>query len=147
MNAAVTEQGLGDVQNSDAPDISAFDIMNLPADFVPRAYTYFETLRAASPIHRNADGSYILIRYDDLVTIYRNPSVWSSDKRVDFEPKFGASSLYEHHTTSLVFNDPPDHTRIRKLFQAAFTRKALAALTPLIHTLVDVYLDLSLIHI
>ena len=141
MNAAVTEQELGDVQNTNAPDISAFDIMNLPADFVPRAYTYFEALRAVSPIHQNANGSYILTRYDDLVAIYRNPSVWSSDKRVDFEPKFGPSSLYEHHTTSLVFNDPPDHTRIRKLFQAAFTRKALAALTPRIHTLVDGYLD------
>ena len=141
MNAAVTEQDLGDVQNTDAPDISAFDIMNLPSDFVPRAYTYFEALRAASPIHQNANGSYILTRYDDLVAAYRNPSVWSSDKRVDFEPKFGASSLYEHHTTSLVFNDPPDHTRIRKLFQAAFTRKALAALTLRIHTLVDGYLD------
>ena len=41
----------------------------------------------------------------------------------------------------MVFCDPPDHTRIRKLFQAAFTRKALAALTPRINALVDGYLD------
>ena len=122
-------------------DVGAFDIMNLPGDFVPRAYEYFAALRQESPIHRNSDGSYILTRYDDLVTAYRNPGVWSSDKKVDFKPKFGESPLYEHHTTSLVFNDPPDHTRIRKLFQAAFTRKALAALTPRIHSLVDSYLD------
>ena len=55
MTAAVTEQGLGDVQNTNSPDISDFDIMNLPSDFVPRAYTYFETLRAVSPIHRTVD--------------------------------------------------------------------------------------------
>ena len=122
-------------------DIAGFDLMNLPDDYVARAYDYFAALRAASPVHRNSDGSFLLTRYDDLVTAYRDTSVWSSDKTIDFQPKFGASSLYEHHTTSLVFRDPPDHTRIRKLFQAAFTRKALAALTPRIHALVDAYLD------
>ncbi|MCP5370911.1 MAG: cytochrome P450 [Hyphomicrobiales bacterium] len=122
-------------------DIAAFDLMNLPDDFVPRAYDYFRALREGSPVHRNSDGSFVLTRYDDLVQVYRDPEVWSSDKRVDFKPKFGDSPLYEHHTTSIVFRDPPDHTRIRKLFQAAFTRKALAALEPRIHSLVDGYLD------
>ena len=121
--------------------ISSFDLLNLPADFVPMAYEYFDGLRRESPIHANSDGSLILTRYDDLVAAYRNPAVWSSDKKIDFQPKFGASSLYEHHTTSVVFCDPPDHTRIRKLFQAAFTRKALSALVPRINGLVDGYLD------
>ena len=35
-----------------------------------------------------------------------------------------------HHTTSLVFNDPPLHTRVRKLLAAAFTPRALAAMQP-----------------
>jgi len=122
-------------------DIGDFDILKLPDDFVPEAYRYFDALRTVSPIHRNSDGSYLLTRYDDLVSVYRDPSVWSSDKTVEFKPKFGDSPLYEHHTTSVVFRDPPDHTRIRKLFQAAFTRKALAALEPRIHELVDAYLD------
>lgn len=122
-------------------DIGDFDILKLPDDFVPEAYRYFRALRRHSPIHRNSDGSYLLTRYDDLVSVYRDPSVWSSDKTVEFKPKFGDSPLYEHHTTSVVFRDPPDHTRIRKLFQAAFTRKALAALEPRIHELVDAYLD------
>ena len=122
-------------------DISDFDLMDLPADFVPEAYGYYEALREASPIHRNPDGSYILTRYDDLVSVYRDPALWSSDKSVEFKPKFGDTPLYEHHTTSVVFRDPPDHMRIRKLFQAAFTRKALAALEPRIEALVDNYLD------
>ena len=49
--------------------------------------------------------------------------------------------MFEHHTTSVVFTDPPDHTRIRKLFQFAFTPKALAAFQPRITALVDDYLD------
>jgi len=122
-------------------DAAAFDMMHLPADYVPRAYDYLAALRAHDPIHRNVDGSVILTRYDDLVSVYRNPDIWSSDKKVVFKPKFGGSPLYEHHTTSVVFSDPPDHTRIRKLFQAAFTPKALAALTPRIESLIDAYLN------
>lgn len=119
----------------------AFDLMNLPADFVPRAYDYFAELRRASPVHANSDGSLVLTRYDDMAAVYRDPGLWSSDKEAAFGPKFGQSPLFEHHTTSLVFRDPPDHTRIRKLFQHAFTRKALAALEPRIEALTDSYLD------
>ena len=60
---------------------------------------------------------------------------------MEFRPKFGASPLYEHHTTSVVFRDPPDHTRIRKLFAPAFTPKALAALEPRVVRFVDGLLD------
>lgn len=122
-------------------DIDSFDLLSLPDDFIADPYRYFAALREHDPVHANADGSFVLTRYDDLVTVYRDPALWSSDKTVDFKPKFGQSPLYEHHTTSVVFRDPPDHTRIRKLFQAAFTRKALAALEPRIHGLVDGYLD------
>lgn len=126
----------------DAPcDVAGFDLKNLPEDFIADPYRYFAALRATRPVHRMPDGSYLLTRYDDIVAVYRDPVLWSSDKRIDFKPKFGDTPLYEHHTTSLVFRDPPYHTRIRKLFQAAFTRKALAALEPRIETLVDAYLD------
>ena len=81
------------------------------------------------------DGSYFLSRYDDCAAVYRDPDTWSSDKRRDFRPNFGDSPLYEHHTTSLVFNDPPYHTRVRKLLSPAFTPRALAALQPRIEAL------------
>ena len=123
------------------PDVRAFDLTRPPADFVADPYRYFAGLRVADPVHRMADGSYLLTRYDDLAQVYRDPATWSSAKKIDFEPKFGASPLYEHHTTSVVFTDPPDHTRVRKLFQAAFTRKALKALEPRIRALIDGYLD------
>ena len=135
LSGGMDPQAAGDI------DVADFDLFDLPADFVENAYGYLTALRRKSPVHRNSDGSFILTRYEDLVAVYRNPAVWSSDKRVEFKPKFGDSPLYEHHTTSVVFRDPPDHTRIRKLFQAAFTRKALAALEPRIEALVDTYLD------
>ena len=119
----------------------AFDLASLPADFIADPYPHFDALRRCDPVHEMADGSYFLTRYDDLAAVYRDPGTWSSDKKIEFKPKFGDSPLFEHHTTSLVFRDPPDHTRIRKLFQAAFTPRALAALEPRIDALVDGYLD------
>ncbi len=121
--------------------IDDFDLMNVPADFVADPYRYLAELRERRPVHHLPDGSVMLTRYADLAAVYRNPKVWSSDKKIEFKPKFGDSPLYEHHTTSVVFTDPPDHTRIRGLFQAAFTRKSLAAMKPRIEFMVDGYLD------
>ena len=58
-----------------------------------------------------------------------------------FEKKFGKTPLYEHHTTSLVFNDPPYHTVVRKLLSAGFTPRKLAEMEPLIIKIVNGLLD------
>ena len=120
--------------------IESFDLYNPPSDFINNVYKYYNLLREKSPIHKNSDGSYILTRYKDLVGVYRNFKVWSSDKRTEFGAKFGSSPLFEHHTTSVVFVDPPDHTRIRKIFQQAFTPKSILGLERNINKLVDGYL-------
>jgi len=104
-------------------------------------YSVLAELRAQSPVHKNTDGTFVLTCYADIVQTYRDPMIWSSDKRATFKPKFGNTPLFEHHTNSIVFIDPPDHTRIRRLFQSAFTRKALAAFVPRITSLVDEYLN------
>ena len=120
--------------------IESFDLYNPPSDFINNVYKYYNLLREKSPIHKNSDGSYILTRYKDLVGVYRDFKIWSSDKRTEFGAKFGSSPLFEHHTTSVVFVDPPDHTRIRKIFQQAFTPKSILGLERNINKLVDSYL-------
>jgi cytochrome P450 len=119
----------------------AFDLRALPRDFYEDPFPFYHRLRRWDPVHRGPDGSLFLTRYDDVMRVYQDHQRFSSDKRVEFEPKFGATPLYEHHTTSVVFRDPPDHTRIRRLFAPAFTPRALAALEPRIIRLVDRLLD------
>src|SRR5947199_3997945 len=58
-----------------------------------------------------------------------------------FFPKYGDSLLYEHHTTSLVFNDPPAHTRVRRLIMGALSPRAIAEMEPYLIALVDRLLD------
>ena len=126
-----------------AREIAAgFDLRVLPADFYANPYPVYRLLRDTEPVRRMPDGSYFLTRYADLVAVYRNAQAFSSDKKVEFTPKYGAGSpLLEHHTTSLVFNDPPLHTRVRKLIMGALTRRAIAGMEPGLVSLVDGLLD------
>src|SRR5690348_5193259 len=123
------------------PAAAAFDIKSLEPRFLDDPYPLYRALREHYPIHRMPDGSYFLSRYNDCAAVYRDVATWSSDKKVDFRPNFADSLLYEHHTTSLVFNDPPYHTRVRKLLAPAFTPRALKALKPRVEALVDRLLD------
>ena len=120
---------------------TSFDLSKLDRDFLDDPYPTYRALREHDPVHRMADGSYFLTRYDDAIGVYRDPNTWSSDKKISFKPNFGDSLLYEHHTTSLVFNDPPIHTRVRKLLSPSFTPRTLRALQPRIEALVDRLLD------
>ena len=125
-----------------SPELAAaFDLSRLDRAFLDDPYPTYRALREHDPVHRMTNGSYFLTRYDDLVGIYRDAKTWSSDKKIDFKPNFGDSPLYEHHTTSLVFNDPPIHTRVRKLLAPSFTPRTLRALQPRIEALVDRLLD------
>jgi len=88
------------------------------------------------------DGSFFLTRHADLMAVYRDAATFSSDKQVEFAPKYGRDSpLYAHHTSSLVFNDPPLHTRVRHLIMGALTRRAIAAMEPGLIQRVDALLD------
>jgi cytochrome P450 len=92
-----------------------FNLRELPADFYANPYPVYDWLREHEPIRRMPDGSLFLTRHADLVSVYKDAATFSSDKQAEFTPKYGQGSpLHEHHTTSLVFNDPPLHTRVRK---------------------------------
>lgn len=119
-----------------------FDPHRLAAGFYENPYDTYAALRAFDPVHRCPDGSYFLTRFADLDAIYRDRAHFSSEKRVVFGPKFGPDSpLYQHHTASLVFNDPPYHTRVRRQIVGALSSNALRALEPGITALVDGLLE------
>jgi cytochrome P450 len=128
--------------NWDARELSAnFDLEKLTPEFYANPYPTYRALRENEPVKRMPNGAWFLTRYDDLVTAYKTTKVFSSDKKKEFLPKYGDSPLYEHHTTSLVFNDPPAHTRVRRLIMGALSPRAIAAMEPDLIKLVDGLLD------
>jgi cytochrome P450 len=118
-----------------------FDLERLTPEFYADPYPTYRALREHAPLKRLPNGALFLTRYDDLVTAYKNTKAFSSDKKKEFSPKYGNSLLYEHHTTSLVFNDPPIHTRVRRLIMGALSPRAIAEMEGDLIRLVDGLLD------
>jgi cytochrome P450 len=128
--------------NADTRELAAdFDLERLTPEFYADPYPTYRALRENEPVKRLPNGSYFLTRYDDLVSAYKGTRLFSSDKKKEFVPKYGNSLLYEHHTTSLVFNDPPAHTRVRRLIMGALSPRAIAEMEPDLIALVDRLLD------
>ncbi|MES2599416.1 MAG: cytochrome P450 [Pseudomonadota bacterium] len=130
------------VSGENAAIARAFSLKDLPDPFYDDPYPTYRALQSADPIHRMPDGSLFLTRHRDLEAIYKDTTRFSSDKKIEFAPKYGDGSLlFQHHTTSLVFNDPPLHTRVRRLIAGALNPRAIAEMEPGLIALVDRLLD------
>ena len=119
----------------------SFSLEDLPRGFHENPYPVYAALREHEPVHRLPGGQLFVTRYADVERIYKDPRTFSSDKVVEFGAKYGPSPLFDHHTTSLVFNDPPLHTRVRRIIAGALTPRAVAAMEPGVVSLVDRLLD------
>jgi cytochrome P450 len=93
-------------------------------------------LRSSSPVHPLADGSFLVSRYDDIRSISRQPSIFSSrrgaiinDPRRVHEP--------DDESGSLLHLDPPLHAEYRTLLNRRFTPRAAALLEPAVRASVD----------
>ena len=118
----------------------SFDLNSIDHSFIDNPHPTLHNLREFDPVHYNPDGSIYLTRYEDVRAVYRDRTM-VSEKTAFFAEKFGPGPLYNHHTTSLIFNDPPYHTTVRKLLAHAFTVGKLAEMEPLIAAVVDKLLD------
>jgi cytochrome P450 len=118
-----------------------FELASPPPGFVDDPYPFYAALRTHSPVHTLGPDSVLLTRHADVLAVYRAPQA-SSDKREAFAaPLRAPSPIYEHHTTSLVFNDPPLHTRVRRLLMGALNQRAIARMEAGVASLVDALLD------
>jgi len=131
--------GVADIPDRDVAE--RFNLAQLPPDFYVDPYPTYRALRTHAPIKPMPDGSWFLTRFEDVVPVYRDPKLFSSDKKKEFGPKFGPTPLFEHHTTSLIFNDPPLHTRVRRAIVGAITQRHIAAMEPGLVRLIDALLD------
>lgn len=120
----------------------SFDLARLPEGFHGDPYPVYHALREHAPVHwMPMARSWLLTRAADLEEVYKDTATYSSDKKIEFGPKYGDSPLYEHHTTSLVFNDPPLHTRVRAIMAGALTPRAIADMEAPVEALVARLLD------
>lgn len=123
-------------------NVEGFDLADPPAGFAGNPFPYYDALLREAPVLPQPDGSLLVCRHADLDRIYRDTALFSSDKKRVFGPKYGPGSpLFEHHTSSLVFSDPPLHTRVRKIMTSALTPRAIAKMEPGLIETVDHLLE------
>ena len=110
-------------------------------------HSYFSVLREQDPVHWNEKyRAWFIHRYDDVLDALRDPR-FSSERigaaydRLTEEQKAERQPTYDILMDWLVFRDPPDHTRLRRLVSRAFTPRAVEAWRDRITGVVDELID------
>ena len=100
---------------------------------------FYGALRTGDPVHYDKKlGMWLVSRYEDIVALLRDPETFS-DKH-GYEAQY-ASGFFEEFRQILeregggffpdvIKSDPPEHTRIRKLMDGAFSAHRVKTLEP-----------------
>jgi cytochrome P450 len=120
----------------------------LSAAAVRDPYAYFGRLRETAPVHFNERyRMWLLTRYADVEAAFRDPR-FSSDRitpfieqRLSDQPETGLARTFNILADWLVFKDPPDHGRLRKLVSRAFTPRAVEQMQERIELIASQLLD------
>ena len=111
-----------------------------PVDPAFRAdpYPFIKRLRDHDPVNETPIGLFRLTRYDDVIRMLKEVP---SGVRLADGSVFGAVPLSGGPGQFILQQDPPDHTRLRRLMNQAFTPRAIERLRPRVRTLVNELLD------
>jgi cytochrome P450 len=141
------------MDSPDAPEILAADWFNVfEPEFRVDPYRYYRRLRQEDPIHWGTSyepfisGMWHIARYADITRILKDPRFvhqLPSEERAAMVAKLPAEmQLYLTLSgQSLLFADPPAHTRLRGMVSKAFSLRMVEGLRPRVQTVADMLLD------
>ncbi len=119
------------------------ELTALDAEFRCDPYAVLDRLRRLDPAHRDEVlHRWVLTRHDDVDRVV-------NDRSMSADPRKAAPGTYmalfgqrdDSGEPSILFLDPPDHTRLRGLVSKAFTPRAVERMGPRIQQIVDELLD------
>jgi cytochrome P450 len=100
----------------------------------------WKRLRDEAPVYYNEQHDfYALSRFDDVLQAHLDPVTFSSAHTTVLEMMTPNPDPFM--TSMMIFMDPPQHTRYRKLVSRAFTPRHMSALEPRIRALASGFLD------
>jgi cytochrome P450 len=102
-------------------------------------YPLYARLREM-PVSVQEDGTYVVSTYQEINLLLHDPRI-SSDERKSAHPARALSATAETATPPLIFTDPPEHTRLRRLVMHQFTPQRIAGLQEHIEQEVNALLD------
>ncbi|MBD0863846.1 cytochrome P450 [Gordonia sp. zg691] len=128
-------------------EVSSVDLLDPAALADP--YPMFAALREDDPVHWNAKyRSWFITSFSDVTEALKEPR-FTSNRITPYREKVlsrpGTDPLLREAFGVLdnwmVFKDPPDHTRLRRLLSRAFTPRSVSRMRPAIETIANELLD------
>lgn len=133
-----------------AVDVADLDSLLIEVVATPEGradpYSRYAALRNGAPVFRSSLGIWVCTRFDDCQFVLRDHrfgKATDEDAMERANARFGANVVtpeqaeYLRSRRSLLFMNPPDHTRLRGLVSKGFTPRTVDALRPAISDLVD----------
>jgi len=114
---------------------------------------YFSWIRKNDPVHYDEKlGMWLVSRYEDIVELLRDPITFSD--KMGYEAMYASGHFDEFRQileregggffSDAIKDDPPAHTRVRKLMEKAFTAHRVASVEPgITKIIVDLVEDLA----
>jgi cytochrome P450 len=119
------------------------------SDFITNPYRAYSHLRAAAPLHwtdKFRTGAWLVTRYADVLAGLHDPRL-SSQRSHTLTAALPSEVQSEFAVFNRIFSrwmlflDPPEHSRIRKLLNKEFTPNMIQRMRPRIQQVVDSLLD------
>jgi cytochrome P450 len=107
-------------------------------------YPLYRQLRETAPIHESAMGLWVVSRYDDVNEVLRNQRI-GRDAQAFMNGRFGGEwsehAALRRMASSMLWANPPEHTRLRRMVNHVFTPRRVASMKQSIEDLVHRILE------
>ncbi len=130
--------------------LADYGFLKLNEEILANPYPFYRALREQAPIYREPDyGVFLLSRYADILEVNAQPEMFSSILVATapyMDPPAPLDELAEWRESQpfsdkILSNDPPDHTRHKRLINRFFTPRHVAALEPRVREITNEIID------
>jgi len=119
------------------------------SDFITNPYKTYSYLRASAPLHwadKFRSGAWLVTRYADVLAGLHDARLSSQRSHtltaaLPREAQGEFTSFNQIFSKWMLFLDPPEHSRLRKLLNKEFTPNMIQRMRPRIQQVVDKLLD------
>jgi len=116
----------------------------LSPEFIRDPYPHYERLRTTDPMHLTSLGMFVASRHAEVSLVLRDKRFGKDfverNKR-RYGPDIMEQPVFRSMGHWMLYQDPPDHTRLRGLVVKAFTARRVEDMRPRIQEVVDQTLD------
>jgi cytochrome P450 len=125
-------------------ELNVSSLFEATPEFIRDPYQIYRQLRESDPIHKSKFGFYVLSRHADVSAVLHD-NRFGRDYAATATSFYGPDAFEELvlrvTRQQMLFNDPPEHSRLRRVLVKAFSPHRVNAMretmTQLVHGLID----------